>query len=200
MPAGDGSLLGAFLSGAGMPDAAPADPAATMAELGRVIRALVHGLRAALRARAEIKTEFRIERTIVRAEGNNPLKFAANDDDALAALLGTGRRADMAPAAAVAEALNDIRLHELAAMAATQAAVRAMLARLDPARLREEGEKQGGLLPAQRLARAFEAYEKLHAEITAALADDFDSVFGKAFARAYEQAEQEIMDRERERR
>jgi len=58
---------------------------------------------------------------------------------------------------------------------------------LDPAAL--HAAEEGGVgLPMQRRARAFGAFEKLHAEITRALSDDFDSVFGRAFARAYEQA------------
>jgi type VI secretion system protein ImpI/type VI secretion system protein len=52
------------------------------------------------------------------------------------------------------------------------------------------------VLPAQKKARAFEAYEKLHDRITRALTDDFDSVFGKAFARAYETALRDISARE----
>jgi type VI secretion system protein ImpI/type VI secretion system protein len=52
------------------------------------------------------------------------------------------------------------------------------------------------VLPAQKKARAFEAFEKLHEQVTRALADDFDSVFGKAFARAYETALRDISARE----
>ena len=54
------------------------------------------------------------------------------------------------------------------------------------------------LLPAQRKARAWDAYEALHARTVQALADDFDSVFGKAFARAYERAADEMAAKERE--
>jgi len=196
-PAGD--LLAAFLRGAGMADARPADPVAAMEQLGGAFRALVAGLRQALIARATIKGEFRIEQTMIRARGNNPLKFSADDDDALAALLGAGRRTDMTPAAAIAEALADMRLHELASMAATQSAVRALVDRFDPAPLRAEGERGGGLLGAQKRARSFDLFEKLHGDIAHALADDFDSVFGKAFARAYEQALREVIDKERTR-
>ena len=187
------TLLAAFLEGAGMTGTRPEDPAATMHALGAAFRAAVSGIRQTLIARASIKSEFRIEQTMIRARGNNPLKFSANDDDALGALLGLGRRVDMPPEAAIAETLRDMRLHELATMAAMQGAVHALLAQLDPARLRSEAE-QGGLsvLPAQKKARAFEAYEKLHESVTRALADDFDSVFGKSFARAYETALQDI--------
>jgi type VI secretion system protein ImpI/type VI secretion system protein len=190
----DGALLAAFLEGAGLAGASPANPEAMMHALGGTFRALVSGIRQALIARAAIKGEFRIEQTMIRARGNNPLKFSADDDDALTALLGLGRRVDMAPDAAVSDALRDMRLHELATMAAMQGAVRALLAQLDPAKLQVEGGMT--LLPAQKKARSFEAYERLHETITRALADDFDSVFGKSFARAYETALREIGGRE----
>jgi type VI secretion system FHA domain protein len=192
--AGDGELLAAFLAGAGMSGRAPENPAATMRAVGAAFRATVAGIRQALIARSSIKGEFRIEQTMIRARGNNPLKFSADDDDALSALLGVGRRSDVSPDAAVADALRDMRLHELATVAAMQGGVRALLAGLDPAKL--FAEAAGGMLPAQKKAKAFEAYEKLHETVTRALADDFDSVFGKAFARAYETALREISAKE----
>jgi type VI secretion system FHA domain protein len=192
------ALLAAFLEGVGLPDVAPKDPAATMLALGKAFRTLVAGLRAVLIARASIKSEFRIEQTMIRARGNNPLKFSSGDDDALGALLNSGRRTDMAPHEAVADALRDIRLHELASISAMQAAVRAMLDGLNPAKLRAAAEQGGGiqLLPAQKKARAWDAYEALHARTIEALTDDFDSAFGKAFARAYERALQEVSAKE----
>ncbi|HEY4171923.1 MAG TPA: type VI secretion system-associated FHA domain protein TagH [Rhodopila sp.] len=192
-------LLSAFLQGVGLPDAKPADPAATLQHLGEAFRSLVAGLRAVLIARASIKSEFRIEQTMIRARGNNPLKFSADDDDAISALLGVGRRVDMTPAAAVADALHDIRLHELASMAAMQAAVRAVLDGLHPDKVRASAEQGGGLnvLPGQRKARAWDVYEALHGRTVQALSDDFDSVFGKAFARAYEEALDDLSAKEK---
>jgi type VI secretion system FHA domain protein len=189
-----GDLMAAFLSGAGMPNARPENPESTMFSIGAAFRAMVSGIRQSLIARSSIKGEFRIEQTMIRARGNNPLKFSADDEDALSALLGVGRRTDVKAEAAVADALRDMRLHELATVAAMQGAVRAMLDQLDPARLRAEADNAGGMnvLPAQKKARAFEAYEKLHDNVTRALTDDFDSVFGKAFARAYELALRDI--------
>jgi len=193
---GSSDLLTAFLRGARLPDAAIADPAAQMERLGAAFRALVVGLRRTLIARASIKGEFRIEQTMIRSRGNNPLKFSAGDDDALSALIGAGRRTDMDAPQAVEDALEDIRLHELAAMAAMQAAIRALVERLDPAPLLANAK--GGLLPGQKKAAAFEEYETLHQQVAAALADDFDSVFGKAFARAYEQALAEAKSKPRD--
>jgi type VI secretion system protein ImpI/type VI secretion system protein len=190
-------LLAAFLRGCGCADLRPADPAAAMEALGAAFRAFIVGLRQAMIARATVKGEFRIEQTTIRSRGNNPLKFSADDEDAMAALLGVGRRSDMGPAEAISDALRDIRLHELAMVAAMQAAVRALLAELDPAKLRQSADAGAlVLLSAQRKAAAWDSFETLYSRISQALLDDFDSVFGKAFARAYERAIAEISARE----
>jgi type VI secretion system FHA domain protein len=193
-------LLAAFLRGTGLPDARPADPAAAMEALGAAFRALISGLRLTLIARSAIKGEFRIEQTMIRSRGNNPLKFSADDDDAMLALLGAGRRTEMGPPEAVADALRDVRLHEIATIAAMRSAVRAMFSRFDPVKLRHAAEQNGlNLVPVQRKARAWDAFEALFTQTSHALADDFDSVFGRAFARAYEQALKETQEREADR-
>lgn len=187
-PAGD-DLLASFLRGVGIRDARPADPAAAMEALGGAFRALVSGLRQALIARSAIKSEFRIEQTMIRSRGNNPLKFSADDDDALTALLGAGRRSEMNAKEAISDALRDIRLHEIATVAAMQSAVRALLGEFDPAKMRSATERGAlSFVPVQRKAHAWEEFEALYARISRALEDDFDSIFGKAFARAYERA------------
>jgi type VI secretion system FHA domain protein len=197
LPVAGDDLLAAFLRGAGLPTVRPDDPVATMEALGAAFRAMVGGLREALIARAAIKGEFRIEQTMLRPRGNNPLKFSAGDDDALTALLGVGRHTGQTAPQAVGEALRDMRMHELATMAAMQSAVRALMADLAPAKLRDAAERGSrGLLPAQRKARAWDAYEALHVKLSQALSDDFDSVFGRAFARAYERALRETARRE----
>ena len=194
--AGDAKLLEAFLRGAGVADATLPDPLRTMEAVGASLRATVAGIRQALIARASIRGEFRIEQTMVRANGNNPLKFSADDDDALAAFLGTGRRNTMAADHAIGEALRDMRLHELATIAAMQTAIRALLMRFNPAAIEKGVDGGFAKLPGQRKARAWEAFEAMHDQVSQALSDDFDSVFGKAFARAYEQALREALDRE----
>jgi type VI secretion system protein ImpI/type VI secretion system protein len=182
-------LVAAFLRGAGLRDFRPADPAAAMERLGAAFRAFVSGLRQAMIARAAVKSELRIETTQIRSRGNNPLKFSADDDDALAVLLGAGRRTEMSAFDAVSEALRDLRLHELATFAAMQSAVRSLLVEFDPAKLRLAAERGAlDLVPLQKKARAWDRFEALHAKVREALCDDFDSVFGKAFARAYEKA------------
>jgi type VI secretion system FHA domain protein len=199
--AANNDLLAAFLRGAGMDNAAPPDPVQTMEHLGAAFRAMVSGIRHALIARSEVKREFRIEATVIRRQGNNLLKFSANDDDALAGLLGVGRRTDMGPEETITDALTDMRLHELATMTAMQTAVRALVARLGPDQVRDAKDQGGGMaLLGNRKAKAWDAYEALHAQVLRGLSDDFDSLFGKRFAQAYEQAMQELLARQRSER
>ena len=191
--AAEDPAFAAFLQGAAVPlppgGVSRDRSVATLHALGGAFRAVVHGLRQIMIARASIKGEFRIEQTTIRATGNNPLKFSADDDDALAALLNLGRRSDVTPQAAIADALGDMRLHEVAMMAAMQDAVRELLVRLEPGRLLDAaGNRPGDVIPGWRRARAWLGFETLHAQVVDALSDDFDSVFGKAFARAYERA------------
>jgi len=192
----DATLVAAFLHGAGLDGVALADPQETLERIGASLRAVVSGIRQVLIARSTIKDEFRIEQTMIRASGNNPLKFSTDDDDALAALLGLRPRSVVEPVDAITEALQDMRLHELATVSAMQVAVRALLARFDPAAIERRAENSAlDILPAQQKARAWKAFEQLHKKVTQALSDDFDSVFGKAFARAYEGAIAELSTR-----
>ena len=185
--------LALVAAGAGIEGTPRGAPAAALHALGQAFRALVVGLRRTMIARATIKGEFRIEQTMIQAVGNNPLKFAADDDDALAALLGVGRRSEMSAERAVAEALHDIRLHDLATAAAMQSAVRDMLDQISPARVGQSLDKEPlDAIPGRRERRAWQGFVERHAATVRAMDDDFDSVFGKAFARAYEQAQVEI--------
>lgn len=175
----------AFAAGAGVAGPAPADANEALRTLGGAFRAVVSGLRRIMIARAMIKGTFRIEQTMIRAAGNNPLKFSADDDDALVGLLGIGRQGGMGPERAISEALRDMRLHELAVTAAMQHAARDLLAELAPGRAKREArwDRFG-----RRKASAWDAYEARHAQMMRALDDESDSVFGKSFARAYEAA------------
>jgi type VI secretion system FHA domain protein len=195
---GGGHAFAAFAAGAGISNATTANAEEIMQTLGAAFRAMVHGLRETIIARAMVKSEFRIDQTMIRASGNNPLKFSGDDDDALAALLGIGRQGGMSAERAIAETLHDIRLHELATAAAMQSAVRGLLTELAPERMLRSVRKRkfDDLFGLQKLA-GWDAYVARHSEVQQALTDDFDSVFGKSFARAYELALASISERER---
>jgi type VI secretion system protein ImpI/type VI secretion system protein len=182
------SALTALLAGADLPPEmaarAAADPEAALRMAGALLRASVAGVRALLIARGTVKREFRIEQTMLRVADNNPLKFAASDEQALAALIDP-----RSPALwAMRESIDDLTLHQVAALAATQAAAKALLEKLAPAELEAEEPAGGGLFSGGREKKLWEAYKRRHAKLLEQFEDDFESAFGTAFARAYEQA------------
>lgn len=180
-PTGMHEAAAILLAAAGLQPPKPGqDPQSMLERAGQALRDAVAGLRGLLVARAQVKREFRIEQTMLQASRNNALKFAFTDEAALESILAPRSEG------AIREAVSDLSAHELATISATQAAARALLARLAPGPI-ERAAGTGGLL-GSREKRIWDAYCKLHREMEEQFDDDFDSAFGKAFARAYEQA------------
>jgi type VI secretion system protein len=190
VPAADVTrLLAAFLAGAGVPDLplAQQDPEAVLRGAGEVFRAMVEGLREVLISRSAVKNEFRVEQTMLRSRDNNALKFSVTAEDATAALLQPGRPGYKPPLAATREAFDDVRSHELAVMAGVQTALIALLRRFDPAALEKRLQPGllGNLVPNARKARTWELFCTTYKDIAREAEDDFQSMFGREFARAY---------------
>ncbi len=129
----------------------------------------------------------RVTQTMIRARGNNGLKFSATPDDAVLSLLTPKRPGYMAPLAATREAFSDIKSHELAVVAGMQTALLALLRRFDPSTLEERLIKGrlDAVLPGARKARYWDAFCLTYGEISREAEDDFQSVFGRSFAEAY---------------
>ena len=180
--------LRAFLDGAGLPGTRIGDdPEAALRAIGQVFRVMTEGLRDVLMSRTAIKNELRVDQTMIKASGNNALKFSMTADDAVLALLGPGRPGYMPPLAAAREAFDDLKSHELAVMAGVQTALAGLLRRFDPAAL--ESRLTRGMLasvvPATHKARLWDSFRDTYATIACEAEDDFQAVFGRAFAKAY---------------
>ena len=161
----------------------------TMERMGRVFAAMVAGMREVLMTRASIKSEMRMERTMINQGGNNPLKFSISPEQAVEAMIRPSVRGYQDAETATAEALNDIKAHEVAMVSGMEAALKDLLTRLGPDQLSqriESGSTLGGLLGGKK-AKYWEAYEKMYAQIARETEDDFQSTFGREFARAYEE-------------
>jgi type VI secretion system FHA domain protein len=184
-PVPDG--LNDFLRGAGLRIIPQAGDSTTKLRLaGETYRAALEGIRAILIAREQFKTEFRIEKTELTADQNNPVKPKLPVDEALAAMI-LGRRGFTPGPQAMRDALEDIKAHEMALIAGIQVALKHLLEQIDPERLARRLEKRSVLdgLPGMRKARLWEMYETMHAEIARELEEDFQGSFGQAFAEAY---------------
>ena len=180
--------LQAFLDGAGLPGTRLGDdPQAALRAIGTVFRVMTEGLRDVLMSRTAIKNELRVEQTMIKASGNNALKFSMTAEDAVLALISGGRPGYMPPLAAAREAFDDLKSHELAVMAGVQTALVGLLRRFDPAAL--EARLTRGILasvvPATHKARLWDSFRDTYITIASEAEDDFQAVFGRAFAKAY---------------
>ncbi len=166
-----------------------ADLPATMGRMGRVLRAMISGLREILMTRTSIKSEFRIDQTMINAGGNNPLKFSISAEQAIEALVKPRVKGYLAAEEATEQALNDIKAHEVAMVTGMEAALKGVLARLDPEVLagKIEGSGKLGSLFKGKKAQYWEVYEKMYAEISDQAENDFHDLFSREFARAYKE-------------
>jgi FHA domain-containing protein len=130
----------------------------------------------------------RAQVTTIVAKGNNPLKFSPNAEVALQHLLAPPARGFVAAAPAMRDAYDDLRAHQFAFVAGMQALVEAALQRFDPGALESRlGDRSllHSLLPASRNARLWELFVEHYARIRNDAADDFHTLFGQVFLKAY---------------
>ncbi len=161
------------------------DLSAAMERSGAAYRIMVEGLRDVLMTRASIKSEFRLGQTMISPDGNNPIKFSISGDQAVEAMLKPNMPGYLSAEKAAKEAMDDIKAHEVAMMTGMQAAIKDLLAKFDPATLSERIESKKGLFGAKK-AKKWDVFEKMYGEIANEAEDDFQALFGKAFAKAYE--------------
>lgn len=179
----DSELLRVFLQGAGIADPnfiPPEQWSALMKTSGELLRSMVDGLMQVLRARAELKSQFRVSVTTMRSIDNNPLKFTPNVDDAIKLILLPTNPGFLSPKEAVYEGFRDIMNHQMAMTAGIQAALAEILRSFDPEML-EKSQGEGILF--QKKAKCWEYYIDKYPQLKALAQEDF---FGETFAKAYE--------------
>ena len=197
------ALFKAFLEGAGVPDLAGQQPldAEAMQRLGRLMRAFTDGTIELLSSRAMLKREVRAEITMIVDEENNPFKILPNGRAVLMQMFGARMPGFLTPEAAVHDALGDLQSHQLGMVAGMRAALLTLLQRFDPAALSSTTPHDGSLgeklLPGGREARLWRQLQQLHAETTAAVEDDFQAVFGRAFQQAYDREMERLKEARR---
>jgi len=202
-PASSDALFKAFLEGAGVPDIAGQQPldAEAMRRLGRLMRAFTDGTIELLSSRAMLKREVRAEITMIVDEENNPFKILPNGRAVLMQMFGARMPGFLAPEAAVHDALGDLQSHQLGMVAGMRAALLTVLQRFDPATLNRTTPHDGSfsekMLPGGREARLWRQLRQLHAETTAAVEDDFQAVFGRAFQQAYDREMERLKEARR---
>lgn len=193
---GDQAAAKAFLEALDVEDLKVADDDLedAMSRMGRVMRTMITGLREILMTRTSIKSEFRIEQTMISAGGNNPLKFSISPDQAIESLVKPKTRGYLTAEDATEQALNDIKAHEVAMVTGMEAALKGILAKLDPEVLGAQIETGGSFssLLKGKKARYWEVYEKMYDQISDQAENDFHELFSREFARAYKEQLQKL--------
>jgi type VI secretion system protein len=189
---GPGGAMAAFAAGAGL------DPKQLHVEdedlffrdLGELLKTMTEGLMQAISSRSQIKSEFRLEQTMIGPMDNNPFKFSVSAMEAMSRLLDRSESAYRSGSAAAAEAIDDINAHQMAVMAGTEAALKSVLRQFNPTKLESKFEGDSALhkaMPMLKKAKYWEFYKILYEELSAAADDDFQQYFGTIFSDAYEE-------------
>ncbi|MDX1693229.1 MAG: type VI secretion system-associated FHA domain protein TagH [Ketobacteraceae bacterium] len=157
-----------------------------MEEMGAALKANMKGMVALMQQRAQLKNDFRMDMTLVKSRGNNPLKFSADSKQAMKHLFKPDVASFLSVSESFDECYQDMQLHQLALLAATQSAMREVFRVLSPDRIEQRAEKdRSGLSLTSKSHRCWKKYLALHEELMSE-DDEFNHLFGDAFVRAFD--------------
>ena len=184
-------LLQSFKAGAGLSDCRYPEKLTPelMYMIGSMLGGSIQGCMDLLGSRAAAKQEVRVSVTLINAEANNPLKFLPTGASALAQIFGPHMPGFQAGPAAVDSAFQDLRGHEMAMMAGTQAAVRGLFERFSPKHLEDQLQAQGrakALFASQRQARLWELYCSHYEWLKDEMKNQSPTAWGTEFLSAYQ--------------
>lgn len=157
-------------------------------EVAIIVQETIRNLMDLLGARASIKNELRVERTMIRPTENNPLKFSPNHQEALNAMFRSSSTAFVQPSLAVKEGFEDISDHQIAVLIGMKSAFNAMLAHFNPANMEKRLTRSdsGRSLLTSKKAKLWENYESHFENLNRDMERTYRELFGEAFADAYE--------------
>ncbi len=183
--------LDAVLSAASLSksDFAHLDDTEVLAQTGRLLAQMVDAMMVLLQSRTELKNAIHSDVTTLSRSGNNPLKFSFDAADALTKLLAHDTEGYMSADSAVKEAVDDLKLHQLAMLEGMKSAVKSLLLQFDPDKLARKLEKTGGIsanFPITREAKLWELFCEQYDAIHEEAVNDFSELFGAEFQKAYE--------------
>jgi type VI secretion system protein ImpI len=148
---------------AGVPERAIAgrDPLAVADDIGAVLRLMAQNLAQMLSSRSETKSLMRSSsRTMIQALENNPLKFTAAPEEALAIMLGPPTRNYLDAKTTVERSFADLKAHQMQTYGAMQGALEALFEDLAPEKIDASVEADRGLggLVGSRKAKLWDVY------------------------------------------
>jgi FHA domain-containing protein len=187
----DSELLAAFLRGVKSTHQMPTKLTPELMErMGAMLHTATHGTLQLLQSRQEFKRTVHSEVTMIVATANNPLKFSPTVEVALAHMLGPKIGGFMGAEDAMNNAYADLRAHQFGVMVGMRAALSHVLGLFTPDQLEKrltQKSKLDEIFSASRKAKLWDQFCKLYAGIATEAEDDFHTLFGKAFATAYDE-------------
>jgi len=148
------------------------------------------GLIQTLGGRTHIKSEFRLDQTMIRPAENNPFKFSTSKTRTLLQLLSKSDPAYKSGVKAISEGFDDVNAHQMAVIAGMEAALQDILARFNPKSLEKRIVSDSildNILPGGKKAKYWDIFKILFDEIAGEAEDNFQQLFGREFSRAYEE-------------
>ncbi|OYD21100.1 type VI secretion system-associated FHA domain protein TagH [Oceanimonas baumannii] len=158
--------------------------------LGAMVRLAVSGTMQGLRTRADIKNEMRLNMTVVQSEGNNPLKFCSDYQQAMELMLLHPRAGYLHGEQALRQGLQELQSHQVASLAATRAAINGVIEQLSPERLVYRFEQK---ISKPRFGKADGHYWRAYHQFHQSLSDDQEwrqSLFSRHYSATYEEQAQ----------
>ncbi|MBU3825422.1 MAG: type VI secretion system-associated FHA domain protein TagH [Candidatus Oceanisphaera merdipullorum] len=185
---GDWQQLSAAL-GVDLTAFAAHERAAVLARLGAMLRLAVTGTMHGLRTRADIKNEMRLSMTVVQSEGNNPLKFCSDYQQAMELMLKP-RAGYLTGEQALRQGMQELQAHQVASLAATRSAVAGVIEQLSPAQLVYRFEQT---ITKPRLGKVDGRYWQAYQQFHHSMSEDHDwrqSLFARHYTQTYEEQTQ----------
>ncbi|SFS09793.1 type VI secretion system-associated FHA domain protein TagH [Sphingomonas jatrophae] len=157
-----------------------------MERLGAFYRQAVLGVADMMSDRTALKNDFRMVRTTIRPDGNNPFKWVPPQRLAIELLRSEAGSGYSTGDQALNEALHDIKAHILCVLAGMRAALGATFDLLAPSEIDKRIANRGFVMPGQRSAASWNEYTELFATLRREADDDAEGPINKAFRQAYE--------------
>jgi type VI secretion system protein ImpI len=186
----DQDMIAALFKGLGLDaEIAKATTPEEMEAIGARFRDLVDGLMYLLRTRAQEKQKIRAAQTIIANADVNPLKFLANSDEAILALIRGRDQSYLSGDKAIPAAYRDLADHQVRTWQALQTALRRMIDRFDPEEVERDMADTGLLeqiVAGGRSAKMWQLYQERYRDIAEAAEKRFLGEVGADFRDAYE--------------
>lgn len=183
----DGSALAPLLRGLGL--SLQVDDEArlrdTLEEMGKSLRVMIEGLLALQAGQAALAD------THLRPIEDNPLRLGLDYADTLPLLFADGKSpVHLSAPSAIAEVLNNVRVHHLANQQAIAIALESILQAFSPAALlnRFEHYRRSGEQQIADDGWAWQMYQHYYRELTSPRQQGFQKLFHQVYAQAYDRA------------